>query len=925
MKVKLIGSKSFKMHYKDVILVTSILLAAIFLISVAIHSYYNTVGYINNKLDSINISIIEQTANIIENNLSQIRKIAEYIATDEILISYIEQYESGSPGNKPLLLRNIVSRTGIMKQFNKYIYNIVIVTNSSIMAPGVDLGVYDLNYEAIKQSDYMEYIKKTLCGEAAFVPPFENSLTENLNYKFEYIRYKYNFASIIKKDEKEYGCVFILLKPEIFRELLSPNTFLINQKKEVVAVGAGLTDEQINPVVQNCILNTGNKTICNETDSYKMYLKNLESVKMNIAYIQRNSYFIKDIKEYRFYLLVTLVLIILLAVIMSRIISTKIISPLQQLTNSVKSYVYGSNVKLYKKNIKEAKPGLSLRESILVYLIGVVIVPVSIYLVISYYVSYNIIESYIINSYSNVFNQAVENINYFIDTKEKIIKNIAFNLTVQKLLSGKTSEGDISKIVDRALKLGNGRDDVFIYTSTKDIFFTNSNVNSNTTVKKEMLEESQNKRIITTWVDTVKDEYGRTLFNLLIKVNSLEEFNNIGFIQYQIGEFELENIYKNIIKDNTSIFIVNKNGQIISHPAKNMILTSLEEENIAFETENYGRDRNKLIFMKEIRNTPWYLVGQYSFDLLNIDKRTLIYEKIYIFALFLLLTIIIAFIFAFGLTRSLDRINKLIKKMRIDKFNVEFPHNTIFSEINELGQAFNEMVARNEQLIYQLLNSTKKQAELESKKKKSELTALQFQINPHFLYNTFESINWLIKRDCKKEAISMVKSLSQFLRHVARSDDPIVLISEEIQHAKHYINIMKIRYGDQIDFIWDIDEKLMSSKTIRLTLQPVIENAIYHGIRPKQSEGIIEISCRTDESGEVIIFSVTDNGIGIPENILQKIIEEINTDEAGGSIGLHNIQSRIKLYFGEEYGISIFSKESEGTTVEIRIPNTQKK
>ncbi len=919
MKNRLIDNGKFAVNYKNIIVITSVFLAAVFLTAAAVQSYLSTKGYILDKLNSINIGIVEQTANTIENNFSQLEKITKYIASDDILIDYIRQYESSSAGSKPALLHNIKSRIGIMNQFNKLIYNVVVVTDSTIILPGADRGVYNLSYPSLKRSEYMKYISQAFNGKAVLIPPLK-SKPDNLSKNgFGYIESRYCYASVIKRGGSEYGCVFVLIEPEVIDGMLSNSCFLIDETR-IVASSAGVGERYTDLVFRTGLPEPAKETKFFENSGFKIYCRYLTTIGMSVVFIQKNSDFANSINKYGGYLFITLIIIILLALFLSRIISSKIIFPLKQLIINVKNYVYENGPKPYKRVIRNERRGLSLRESILGYLMGVIIVPVSVYLVISYFASCNIIESYVVNSYSGAFRQAVENVNYFINTKEKIMKNIIFNITLQESLSRIHSPKDVRMIVESSLKLGSGRDEIFIYKNDKEIFFTNSNEDSNTVINKKMLEECGYKRGITSWFDTAKDEYGRSLLNLVIKINSLEDFNNIGFLQCQIAEYELENIYKNIIEKDTRIFIVNENGTIISHTDKNLLHANVDIHNIINGNENRKAAGDKFILHKKLLNTPWYLVGEYSFDLMGRSRRTLLYERIYIFTLMLLLNIIIAFVFAFSLTGSLDKMNRLLRKMRIKNSKIIFPQNSSVTEINELGNAFNEMILKNEQLIDQLLSSAKKHAELENRKRESELTALQFQINPHFLYNTFESINWLIKRERKKDAVEMINSLSCFFRHVARSDDPVVMISEEIEHINHYIKIMKMRYGDQIDFIWDIDQELMACKTIRLSLQPVIENAIYHGIHPKQSEGIIEVGCKTSEDGSSVIFSVTDNGMGIPENIIKKVAEEIDNDEAKGSIGLHNIQSRIKLYFGKKYGISIFSREGIGTTVEILIP-----
>jgi two-component system sensor histidine kinase YesM len=270
-----------------------------------------------------------------------------------------------------------------------------------------------------------------------------------------------------------------------------------------------------------------------------------------------------------------------------------------------------------------------------------------------------------------------------------------------------------------------------------------------------------------------------------------------------------------------------------------------------------------------------------------------------------------------------------MKLFGVKNAEIAVPQNSLINEVSELGQAFNQMITQNEQLIDQLVTTAKNQAELEVREKKLELVALQYQINPHFLYNSFESINWLVKRNKKVQAIQMIESLSQFLRYVAQASKAIVPLRDEIHYTQEYIQVMNIRYGEEIEFIWDLDESLLDCAAIHLSLQPLIENAIHHGIQPgSRQSGVIEITCGLQEMPEqtdnpCLVISVTDNGDGIQAEQLAEIRASLQSSEITHKIGLSNIHNRIRLYFGEPYGLTIDSRHGFGTTVSILLPLTK--
>jgi sensor histidine kinase YesM len=271
-----------------------------------------------------------------------------------------------------------------------------------------------------------------------------------------------------------------------------------------------------------------------------------------------------------------------------------------------------------------------------------------------------------------------------------------------------------------------------------------------------------------------------------------------------------------------------------------------------------------------------------------------------------------------SLTSSINKMKKLLKTMDINNSEAVFPENSAIHEIQELGASFNEMALRIENLVDQLLLSVKKQNELEAREKEAEMIALQAQINPHFLYNTFESINALIQMDEKQKATRMVTSLSDMLRFVADSSNTIVSISEELLYVKTYFEIMQMRFGDKLSFIINADDGILQYKTIKLILQPIIENAIYHGIVPKSQPGEIHVNCSARE--DEIIFLIYDNGNGMSEEALGLLNDNLDRKHFNGKIGLYNVQNRLRLFYGERFGLKIESKPGKGTTVEIKIP-----
>ncbi len=208
--------------------------------------------------------------------------------------------------------------------------------------------------------------------------------------------------------------------------------------------------------------------------------------------------------------------------------------------------------------------------------------------------------------------------------------------------------------------------------------------------------------------------------------------------------------------------------------------------------------------------------------------------------------------------------------------------------------------------------------------KKAQYDMLQTQINPHFLYNTLETINWMaydMSGDAENPVSTALVNLAGFFRNTISSSGYLISISEEIQYTTDYLSIIQLRYGDLFDIKWNIDESILSFKIIKICLQPVIENAVYHGFKPKNTKGTLTISGELDDTN--IIFTMSDDGAGMDTDTLSSLntlLHESVYNDSGSHIGLANVNKRIKIIFGEAYGLSVDSRKNIGTTVKITIP-----
>lgn len=265
-----------------------------------------------------------------------------------------------------------------------------------------------------------------------------------------------------------------------------------------------------------------------------------------------------------------------------------------------------------------------------------------------------------------------------------------------------------------------------------------------------------------------------------------------------------------------------------------------------------------------------------------------------------------------GITRPVKELCTVTEKIARGEFETRAGVSTN-DEIAMLAESVNDMARHLQVMVDQI-------KEDERKMRHAELRLLQEQINPHFLYNTLDTIVWLIETNNNEGAVNMLMSLSEFFRLVLSKGKESITIREEEQHIRSYLEIQQVRYHDILDYSIDIDHDIYEYQILKLTLQPLIENSLYHGIKYKRAKG--EIRVTGHKEGENVVLVVEDTGVGMDEETYNRITHEIMlpSKKREKGFGLANVNERIRMNFGNEYGMKIYSKKDEGTRIEVTIP-----
>ena len=365
-------------------------------------------------------------------------------------------------------------------------------------------------------------------------------------------------------------------------------------------------------------------------------------------------------------------------------------------------------------------------------------------------------------------------------------------------------------------------------------------------------------------------------------------------------------------------FLEDTEGNLVYHPQQQLIYSELKSENTdltASLPDGTHVEGSTIYTVQTLENGIWRVVGVSSFQELITDALREIMRITFIGALFILAA---AVLLSLMLSRVLSSpIHDLIVAMQsFEKSGEGFSYEPVTGvrEVENLSASFDHMVKK----IQKLMATVRSE---EVNLRKTELKALQAQINPHFLYNTLDSIIWMAEGKKYEEVVLMTASLARLLRQSISNEDEVVPIANEVEYAKGYLTIQKMRYKDKLEFQIDVDPSILHIPLIKLVLQPIIENAIYHGLKYKESKGLLIIKGFMKDGNAVL--QVIDDGVGMSEETLAHIYDRHKVNYHSNGVGVYNVQKRLKLYYGEDYGIAYESAEGKGTTATITIPGRQ--
>lgn len=409
-------------------------------------------------------------------------------------------------------------------------------------------------------------------------------------------------------------------------------------------------------------------------------------------------------------------------------------------------------------------------------------------------------------------------------------------------------------------------------------------------------------------------------------------YTDQGVLLLDISYSSLQQQLDNITLGNKGyLYLISSTGELIYHPQLQLIDAGLTEENNlaaagyrdGIHQEVYqGKLRD--ITVKSVGYTGWKLIGvmpEHGFALNNIKTNLFV---VFVVAFFLFILMLINAYISSRITNPIQELEKSVNELEAGKLDTPIDTGGSY-EIRHLGRSISHMAKQIQVLMNDIVT------EHESKRK-SEFDTLQSQINPHFLYNTLDIIVWMIENEQKEQAVKVVTALARFFRISLSKGKSIILVKDELEHVRSYLMIQQMRFKNKFTYRIGAEPDIMELASLKLMLQPLVENAIYHGMEFMDGDGKIEVQAYL-ENGD-LWYRISDNGLGmtseqvagllsenpsLPETCNEKQSQPVSS-KRGSGIGVRNVNQRIRLYFGEQYGLNIQSEPDEGTVILIHLP-----
>ena len=570
---------------------------------------------------------------------------------------------------------------------------------------------------------------------------------------------------------------------------------------------------------------------------------------------------------------------------------------------------------------------LSIQSSIFMYFTVTAIIAIALISLIIFQRFTNSLNATIIEENSGIVGQLGESVDSYLRNAMKVSDSIYYNV----IKNTDISNDDIKKGMNLIyVNNDNMIDDIALISGKGELIESmpalrlkdNSNVLEKDFFKKSMAESEY----INFSMPHIRDLFDRneSSYSWVISLSRAVEVTDEGkatqaLLLINLNYMYFEEIFSNVNLGNGGyVYLTNDRGDIIWHPKQNEIYSGrFKEDNKYAATLKDGitvenlSGKNLTLNVRTIGYTGWKLVGVTPSAALGVDGIKFRFFVLFVADLFLFLLAMINAFISDKISNPIKSLDGSVREIESGNLDVEIVPSGSY-EVEHLGKSIKNMLGRIKVLMSDLVAE-------HNAKRKSEFDTLQSQINPHFLYNTLDIIVWMIENENSDKAVSIVTALAKFFRISLSKGKNIITVKDEVEHVRNYLMIQNMRFKNRFEYSIDVDEEVLSYSSLKLMLQPLVENAIYHGMEFMDGDG--EIDVKVFKEDDSLYFTITDNGLGMSEDMVEALLsKDFVPSKKGSGIGVKNVNERIKLYFGNEYGLKVESEPDEGTKITIHLP-----
>ncbi len=554
----------------------------------------------------------------------------------------------------------------------------------------------------------------------------------------------------------------------------------------------------------------------------------------------------------------------------------------------------------------------------------------------AFYITSNVVKESNTRYTTQIISQINTNLDYYLEYMDNVANLASINPQVREFMSGDLTSSELSEVKNslfsyfsvifksrkdiRNIVLINADGDVLL--GQEDMVINPHSDYQNSEWFKNAVAAKGGTVFTTSHVQNIVYNQYPWVVSLSRAIYDYSQNKLLGIVLIDLNYDVITDLCKSVDMGRRGyLYILDNDGDMVYHPAISLIYsgisTELKDEILQSEQNTLvtGEGSEKKIYtIFQMPTTKWKIVAvSYENEILK-DKELIRATFILMGILFALVATALSIFFSLKLTRPLSRLEKNMKKVKEGNFDIHIPIESN-DETGRLSETFNSMVDKIKQLMQDSINDQKQ-------KRLLELKALQSQINPHFLYNTLDSIIWMAESGESDDVVEMTSALSKLFRTSISKGDEMISFREELENISSYLTIQQIRYKDRLNHSIEVSDELKQYKVLKLILQPLVENAIYHGIKQMQTPGEIRIKAYKD--GENLVVEISDNGVGMDPEVLERILTDnpikSESSRKSSGIGTTNVNSRIKLAFGEQYGLCYQSTLGQGTTVVVTLP-----